>query len=422
MDQFPLEKPPRKVNLRLAVFLLLLFAVASLASGVFLGRNLFGKNNENQAAGQSENLGELKNKDGKIPEYLSQDVDFNLFWDTWKLVKGKYYDKNIGDAQLFYGALQGLVDSLGDPYSIFMTPQGAADFEEELKGNFEGIGAEIGIRNSQLTILSPLPDSPALKAGLRGKDSVLKIDSRETTDLSLDKAVSLIRGPKGTTVVLTIFREGFSEPKEISIVRDQITVKSLTWEFKDKAAIIKVRQFNDDTMPLFNDAIVDILNHGETKGVILDLRYNPGGYLDSAVEMSAEWVDGELVVFEKLRDGGKIEYKGKKKARLADYKTVVLVNGGSASGSEIVAGALKDWKKAQIVGEKTFGKGSVQDVVSLSDGSSVKLTVAKWFTPLGTSIQDEGIGPDIEVKMTDDDFDKFLDPQMDKALAIILGE
>ena len=413
-----MEKQPRKVNLKFVVFLSILLIAASLALGVFLGRNFWTK--EGQINGQKS--GKLINKDAEIPEYLSKDVDFNLFWETWKLVKDKAYNKDITDTQLFYGALQGLVGSLNDPYSVFMTPQGSDDFEQELRGNFEGIGAEIGIRNGVLTILSPLPDSPALKAGLREKDAVLKIDGQETVNLALDKAVSQIRGDKGTTVVLTVFREGFSEPKDISIIRDKITVKSVTWEFNDSVAVVKVRQFNDDTMPLFNDAIVDVLNHGETKGIILDLRYNPGGYLDSAVDMSAEWVDGELAVFEKLRDGEKVEHRGSKKARLADYKTVVLVNGGSASGSEIVAGALKDWKKAQIVGEKTFGKGSVQDMVSLEDGSSVKLTVAKWFTPLGTSIQDEGIAPDIEVKMTDEDNNKFLDPQMDKAMEIILGK
>ncbi len=364
--------------------------------------------------------GNIINAEGEIPEYLTKDVDFRLFWDIWDLIKNKYYDKNIPETKLFYGALAGVVAALDDPHSVFLTPQNTSEFEEELEGNFEGIGAEIGVRNSILTVIAPLPDTPALKAGLQPKDMILKIDGKETDGMSTDEAVSLIRGVKGTEVTLTIYRESSGEMKDIKIVRDAINVKSVEWEIKNgNIAYIKIRQFNDDTMPLFNNAILDIAKRAGVEGIILDLRYNPGGYLQSAIDVAGEWVNGNLVVSERSRDGEETLHNSTKEARLAKYQTVVLVNGGTASGSEIVAGALQDWGKAVVVGEQTYGKGSIQDLNSLSDGSSVKLTIAKWFTPKGKSIDEEGIAPDVKIEMSDEDYDAFSDPQLDKAIEII---
>ncbi len=364
--------------------------------------------------------GKVLNTNAKVPDYLNKDVDFNLFWDVWNLVKNKSYDKNVPDTQLFYGALAGIVAAVGDPYTVFMTPQDSNQFQQDLKGNFEGIGAEIALKNGNIIIVAPLNDTPAEKAGLKPKDIILKINGTSTKDMSVDTAVKLIRGRKGTKVTLNIFREDFSEPKDFEIVRDAITVKSLTWEVKNNnLAYIKIRQFNEDTMTLFDKAINEILAKGTIKGIILDLRNDPGGYLETAIAVAGEWDGSATVVSEKMRDGTEIKHVADKQARLTAYPTAVLVDGGSASASEIVAGALQDWGKAQIVGDKTFGKGSVQDLTDLPDGSSLKITIAKWFTPKGRSIDEQGITPDIYVQITPDDYNKDRDPQLDKALEIL---
>jgi len=410
---------------KMSVLISILLMVVVFIGGVILGDSRVFTGSQWLIEGADKNAsstpGVLTGKDGEIPEYLTKDLDFNLFWDTWNLVREKYYETDVPETQLFYGALSGMVASLGDPYSFFMTPENSEDFQDDIAGKFEGIGTEIGIKNDRLTVVSPLPDSPAIIAGLRPGDIIVKIDDFDTTGVSLNEAVKRIRGDKGTTVVLSVYREKTDEIKEIPIVRDTIKVKSLTWELLDNDIMhIKVRQFNGDTMPLLNNAIVDISQNGNIKGIILDLRNNPGGYLGTAIDMSSEWVDDELVVYEQLRTGQKKEHFSTKTPRLDDYKTVILVNSGSASASEIVAGALKDWDKATIVGETTFGKGSVQELAYLSDGSSVKLTIAKWFTPHGTSIHDNGIEPDIAVELTNDDYNGNLDPQLDKAIAVIL--
>jgi len=355
-----------------------------------------------------------------FPDYLKKDINFKQFWEVWNIVKEKYYNKDIPDTQLFYGALQGILSSLGDPYSVFMTPTDSNQFQDNLKGNFEGIGAEIAVKNNNLIIVAPLPDTPAEKAGLKPKDLIVKINGTSTKNMSSNDAVNLIRGPKGTKVTLTIFREGMDAPKDFEIVRDTITVKSVTWEIKDKdIAYIRMRQFNEDTVPLFDKAIEEITANKSLKYIILDLRNDPGGYLQSAIDVGGEWVGNEVVVSEKLRDGEEIKHTSDQFPRLAGYKTVVLVDGGSASASEIVSGALQDWGKAKLVGAKTFGKGSVQDLVNLEDGSSVKITIAKWYTPKGRSIDEQGIEPDVKVEMTAEDFNKDKDPQLDKAIEII---
>lgn len=356
-----------------------------------------------------------------IPSYLKKDVNFELYWSTWNIIKNQYYNKDVPDTKLFYGSLQGLVAALGDPYSVFMTPTDATQFQEDLKGSFEGIGAEIAVKNTQLIVVAPLDDSPAMKAGLKPKDYILKINGTSTAGMSSGQAVTLIRGKKGTEVTLNIFREGWKEPKDIKIVRDQITVKSVSLELKNNGtvAVIKVRQFNDDTYPLLDSAITQLTANSQIKGIILDLRSNPGGYLDVAVQMAGEWDGEQTVVSEKNRNGVETLHKAFKTPRLANYKTIVLVDGGSASASEIVAGALKDWGKARLVGMKTFGKGSVQTLDDLADGSQIKITIAKWFTPKGNSIDEQGIEPDIKVDLTEEDFNKDRDPQLDKALEIL---
>ncbi len=408
----------RTVNLK--VYLLSLVIVFGI--GGYLGYIYTPKPNytiKGASPEQAAEYGNVVNEDEAIPEYLTQDVDFNLFWDVWDLINSKYYDKNVPQTQLFYGALAGLVNSLGDPHTVFMTAQDSDSFEEELQGHFEGIGAEIGIRNEQLSVISPLPDHPAIKAGLRAKDLILQIDGEDTQGMSLHEAVSKIRGPKGTEVVLTIYRQGLTQPQDYAITRQEINVKSLTLEYQDKVGVIKIRQFNGDTVPLLNDAILDVTSRSDVKGLIVDLRNNPGGYLQAAIEVAGEWIDGQTVVVEKDRVGNELKHRSNRPARLDNYPTIVLINAGSASGSEILAGALQDYGQCQVVGETSYGKGSVQELIYLDNDASVKLTVAKWFTPNGRSIEGNGIQPDFVIEMSEEDYNQFQDPQMVKALELL---
>ncbi len=357
---------------------------------------------------------------------ISQDVDFHLFWEVWNKLKSQYVDKDkLSDKKLFYGALKGMVAAVGDPYTVFMNPQLAHEFKDDLAGTFEGIGAEIGIKNDILTIIAPLPDMPAEKAGLRAGDKVYAIDGQSTAGISIDEAVRKIRGPKGSKVTLTIYRQGFDQTKDITITRGTIVVKSVRTERlkPDGREIfkIKITNFNDDTLDLFNRAVHDILALNPD-GIILDLRNNPGGYLDTAIEVASEWIEDGTVVIEQFSPENKNEYLARGRARLKTYKTVVLVNRGSASASEIVAGALQDHGRAIIVGEQTFGKGSVQTLDSLEDGSSLKITVAKWLTPSGRCINEKGITPDVTVEYTKEDYNNDRDPQLEMAIKLLTGE
>jgi carboxyl-terminal processing protease len=334
------------------------------------------------------------------------------------LAKNNYVHQPVQDTELFYGALSGIISSLDDPYSVFFDPKTAEEFKQELEGTFSGIGAELGIKNNQLTIIAPLPDTPAERAGLKAGDRILAIDSRDTTDMALDYAVSIIRGEKGTDVTLTTWREEWDKAQDFKITRDTIEVASVKWEMKDDIAHIEINHFNEDTERRFDQAVAELITKNP-KGLILDLRNNPGGFLNTAVEVAGEWIENDVIVVEQIDDGQRNEERSTGLARLQNLKTVVLVNQGSASASEIVAGALQDYGKATLVGEKTFGKGSVQNLEPLRDGSAVKITVAEWLTPKGRLIDKEGIVPDVEIKLTEEDYNAERDPQMDKAIEII---
>ncbi len=422
LNQLSQTAMPKKKKILKPVVIVLIMVILTAAG--FSGGLIAAQKNEliKKMAGQEAGyVGAVLHKYGLAPSgKLSQDVDFNLFWNVWDLLKQEYVDKSkLTDKQMFYGALKGLVASTGDPYTVFMEPIVAEEFAKDLAGTFEGIGAEIGMRNEIITIVAPLTDMPAEKAGLKAGDKIYAIDGQSTAGMNVDEAVSKIRGPKDTEVTLTIYRDGQDGTKDYKIKRGVIVVKSVRTETKaDKIFVIKVTNFNNDTMDLFNQAVSQAVA-ASPRGIILDLRNNPGGYLDTAVEMASEWIEEGVVVTEKFSEEKKNEYLARGRARLKDFPTVVLVNQGSASASEIVAGALKDYDKATIIGKKTFGKGSVQTLEDLIDGSSVKITVAKWLTPEGVNINDEGITPNVEVDLTADDYGKNIDPQMDKALEIL---
>jgi len=367
---------------------------------------------------QDPELPKIVNQEA-IPDFLKEDVDFNLFWDVWEIINDNYVKQPVNQAQLLYGAMAGSIASLGDPHSVFFDPQTTQEFNEELGGMFEGIGAEIAIKNDRLTIVAPLPGSPAEKAGLKAGDKVYAIDELDTTNISLDYAVSKIRGPKGTEVILTISHDGLSDLEEVKIIRNTIKIQSISWTELDNNIIrFEVRYFNEDTLDDFNQAVLDIAAKNP-RGIILDLRNNPGGLLDTAIEVASEWVESGPVVFERLSDGQIKTHKARGRARLKDFKTIVLINEGSASGSEIVAGALKDLGLAQLIGETTFGKGTVQSLFPLDDGSSIKITIAEWLTPNENIIEGDGIEPDIKIELTEEDFNNDNDPQLDKAIEIL---
>lgn len=349
-----------------------------------------------------------------------EDVDFELFWSVWDALKENYVKSgSLKEKELFYGSLQGLANATGDPYTVFMNPVVTQDFQDDLSGTFEGIGAEIGIKGGVLTIIAPLTDMPAQQAGLKPGDKILEINGEETTDMAIDQAVAKIRGEKGTQVTLNVWREGWEEPRDITITRGTIVVKSVRWNMRDDGImVVEISNFNNDTEQLFNRAVSEIQDK-QLRGIVLDLRSNPGGYLDTAIEVASEWVDDGVVVSERYGDGRVNDMLARGRARLAGYPTVVLVNGGSASASEIVAGALKDHGKATIVGEQTFGKGSVQELISFDDGSSLKVTVAEWLTPEGININEEGISPDVAVELSAEDYDNDRDPQMDRAAELL---
>lgn len=351
---------------------------------------------------------------------LEEDLDFNMFWQVWNLVKESYYKQPVSDKQLFYGSLKGILAGAGDPYTMFFDPEEAKSFLANLNGSFQGIGAEIGLKEETLVIIAPLDGSPAQKAGLRPGDLIVKIDETQTDGMTVEEAVMMIRGEKDTVVTLSVRRQGEPEIITFKITRDNIVVDSVKWKIDENNFMrVSVSTFNDETIALFNAMMQEALKK-DVDGMIIDLRNNPGGLLKTAVDLASAWTGYETVVIEREHEKAQ-SFKGVKQARLDGIKTVVLVNGGSASASEIFAGALQDYGYATIVGTQTYGKGSVQDYLNFSDGSAVKITTAQWYTPKGRGINETGITPDIIVDYSFEQFKNDVDPQQDTAIQILLG-
>ena len=368
-------------------------------------------------ANQVRQNGEPLNEGTAQISTSGEKVDMRLFWDVWALLASKYVDPQALDfKEMIYGSIKGMVYSLEDPYTTFLTPKENKDFQNGLEGTLEGIGAELTLRNELITVVSPLKNSPAKKAGLQPEDVILKIDGVDVNEYSFEQAVMKIRGTRGTKVVLTIVRKGLDEPIDLTIIRETININSVDWKMKDNLAIVEINQFGDKTQDEFSKAISEILPK-RPSGIILDLRYNGGGYLDGAVDIVSEFIDKGKVVSVKKRNPEEDEViyvNGQ--ARVANVPMVVLINKGSASASEIVAGAIQDYARGKVIGEESFGKGTVQEVENLIDGSSLRVTVAKWYTPNNNNISEVGIKPDIEVKRTVEDMAANIDPQLDAAI------
>lgn len=354
------------------------------------------------------------------PNNPSGNVDFSTFWEAWQLVQDNYLkNDSVSARNKMYGAIGGMVRSLGDPYSEFFNPQESKKFQEDVNGNFSGIGAEIGIRKQILTVIAPLKDSPAMRAGLKSGDQVLKIGATSTQDLSLDQSVQFIRGPEGTKVTLNVFRASWDKPKDFIITRANIVAPTLDFSMKGDVAYIQLYGFNANASGLFANAVSQAQN-SKAKYMVLDLRDDPGGYLEVAVDIAGWFLKrGTLVVKEESRQGTMDEFRAQGNGSLANMPVVVLINAGSASASEILAGALRDARGVKLIGETSFGKGTVQQLKDLEDGSSIKITIAHWVLPKGQILEGTGLKPDVEVKLTDQDIEAGKDPQLDKALQVV---
>lgn len=370
-----------------------------------------------------------------VPANKQGKVDFDLFWKVWDKLEAKYLDKESLDYQkMVYGAISGLVSSLGDPYTFFLPPSENKESKDDLRGDFEGVGIQIGYnKEKRIVVVAPLAGTPAEKAGVKSGDIILRIVDeknkvdKETSEMTLSEAVQLIRGPKGTKVKLSLLREGKEEPFEVELVRDTIVVKSVEVKFEEKngrkVALLTLSRFGERTYDEWQEA-VDLIkkeekNSGKNfKGIVLDLRNNPGGFLQGAVFIASEFLARGVVVQQDQGQLGKETYSVDRKGNLLTEPLVVLVNSGSASASEIVAGALQEAKRAKLVGEKTFGKGTVQEAEDLEGGAGLHVTIARWLLPSGKSIDKEGVKPDVEVK--NDEKDESKDLQLEKAIEMLI--
>lgn len=399
----------------LAIFL----AVATFFSGLYVG-------DRGSVFGKTVQLSSFISSNGSD---AASDADLQEFWEVWKLLDEKFVSASttmqLSNEEKIHGAISGLVASYNDPYTIFLPPEEAERFGDDISGNFSGVGMEVGLRNGLITIISPLPETPAERAGLLTGDVIVKIDGRSTEDMRIDEAVQIIRGDKGTTVSFEIFREGDIEFRTIDVVRDNIDIPTVKTEKVGDVFIISLYSFNAISESKMQEAIEEYRNSGSQK-LVIDLRGNPGGFMQSAVDIASFFMPaGKVVVREQSGVGGEDKIFRTRNRQVQEFtpqNLVVLVDGGSASASEILAGALKDHGVATVLGDQTFGKGSVQELIELKDGSSLKVTIARWLTPNGVSISDGGLAPDILIKRTPADREAGKDPQKDATLRFLAGE
>lgn len=419
MNERPTESKERRTKSFLGVGLAVVLAGAAFFSGFQLGT---GEAITNQEAS-------LWSLFTAKPVLSEEGVDMTEFWRVWQLMNEKYVattaTSTLSDLDKVRGAIEGLVASYGDPYSTYLPPEDASQFGEDISGNFGGVGMEVGVRNGLITVIAPLPGTPAEQAGILSGDVIVKIDGQSTESMNVDEAVNLIRGEKGSTVHLTLYRDGETDFIELAVVRDTINIPTVKTEQKGDVFYIALYSFNALSEAKMQEALRSYVQSGTTK-LILDLRGNPGGYLQSAVAIASYFLpSGEVVVREQYGSGQAEDLyrsQGRTLKQFAPSEMVVLIDGGSASAAEILAGALQEHGVATLIGETTFGKGSVQELVDLPDGASLKVTIARWLTPNGTSISKAGLTPDVAVERTGDDMVAGKDPQLDAALAWLHGD
>lgn len=369
------------------------------------------------------------------PPQISEDIDFNTFWEAWEVLNEKYVpldnatsstsSPETTNEQRVWGAISGMTQSLGDPYTVFLPPSENEVFEGNIQGQFGGVGMEVGIRDNVITVISPLPDTPAAAAGVKPGDRILSIDGENAQNMSVQEAVQLIRGEIGTDVILTVLSEDSQEPREVTITRDTIQIPTIETSVQDNTFVVELYNFSAQSPELFRDAMEEF-TRSNTNKLVLDLRGNAGGFLQAAVSVSSWFVDsGKVIVREDFGDKREPRVHRSKGYDLLsdDVEIVVLINGGTASAAEIVAGALQDHGMATLVGTQTFGKGSVQELVELTDNTSIKVTVARWMTPEGTSISEGGLTPDIQVEQPETADDEIgedgLDVQLERAIELL---
>lgn len=379
---------------------------------------------------------------GKEPPSSVTRIDFSPMWLVMQKIESTYYDKSKIDAQkMLNGAITGMISSLDDPYTVYLPPKQNGDFKDVMAGKFEGIGAELGMQDKQIIVIAPLDGSPAQKAGIRGGDAILKVDDAITSGWTLAQAVDKIRGPKGTGVDLMILHKTEDTPKTLKVVRDTITIKSITSWVKPikevenitvnntlkssadkKVAYIRLSQFGDSAntewVTAVNTINLALKQDSSIKGIIFDLRNNPGGYLNDAVFIASEFIKSGTIVMQEDREGERTKLDVSRKGLLTETPLVVLINGGSASASEIVTGALMDYNRATVVGDTSFGKGTVQEAEDLGSGAGLHVTIAKWLTPKGTWVHKKGLTPDVKIAL--DEKDPAHDTQLEKAIEVLV--
>lgn len=420
-SQLPTTPEPRKRGF-FHLGLALLLAVATFFSGLHIGSFVAPE------SVQTASIFSLFAASPESNEVLPGTTDLTEFWTVWNLMERKFAlassSEGVSEEERIRGAIQGLVRSYEDPYSVYLPPKDAEYFEEDISGNFSGVGMEVGIRNSVVTIIAPLPDTPAEKAGLAAGDVIVAIDETSTEEMSIDEAVRLIRGEEGTDVVLTIYREGETEFLDITVTRAQIAIPTIETEQRGDVFIIALYSFNARAEQEVQNALREFMRSDAEK-LIFDLRGNPGGFLTGAVSVASFFLPtGKVVVSEKFGEGvDEHVYRssGKMVKKFTPQTMVVLVDRGSASASEIVAGALSQHDVATLIGETTFGKGSVQELVDLQSGASLKVTIARWLTPNGTSISEGGLAPDIAIERTVEQRQNDEDPQLETAIDFLNG-